>query len=168
MARSNFSWKDRIRSFSYAFNGLKIVWQEEHNFRIHLIAAVVAIVLSYLLRISPYEWLAIIFSIGFVLVCELLNTALEHLADFVCQEKKSQHQKDQRRCCCRGHAEQYHSATDRTDYIYPKTPAMVLIGSAFLGQIFHHKPIYQAQQKTSSLLFLPYHQNLQQLGFWRI
>jgi len=87
MGRSNFSWKDRIRSFSYAFNGLKIVWQEEHNFRIHLIAAVVAIVLSYLLRINPYEWLAIIFSIGFVLVCELLNTALEHLADFVCQEK---------------------------------------------------------------------------------
>lgn len=87
MARSNFSWKDRIRSFSYAFNGLKIVWQEEHNFRIHLIAAVVAIVLSYLLRISPYEWLAIIFSIGFVLVSELLNTALENLADFICQEK---------------------------------------------------------------------------------
>src|SRR5690606_10319159 len=87
MARSNFSWKDRIRSFSYAFNGLKIVWQEEHNFRVHLVAAILAIMLSYLLRISYYEWLAVIFAIGFVLVCELLNTAVEHLADFVCQEK---------------------------------------------------------------------------------
>ncbi|WP_293946099.1 MULTISPECIES: diacylglycerol kinase family protein [unclassified Sphingobacterium] len=87
MARSNFSWKNRIRSFSYAFNGLKIVWQEEHNFRVHLVAAILAIMLSYLLRISHYEWLAVIFAIGFVLVCELLNTAVEHLADFVCQEK---------------------------------------------------------------------------------
>ncbi|WP_343558773.1 diacylglycerol kinase family protein [Sphingobacterium sp.] len=87
MARSNFSWKARIRSFSYAFNGLKIIWREEHNFRVHLLAAVLAIALSWGLRISPYEWLAIVFSIGFVLVCELLNTALENLADFVCPEK---------------------------------------------------------------------------------
>ncbi|WP_104381075.1 diacylglycerol kinase family protein [Sphingobacterium sp. HMA12] len=87
MARSNFSWKDRIRSFSYAFNGLKIVGREEHNFRIHLVAAILVIILSCLLRISRYEWLAVIFSIGFVLVCELLNTAIEHLADFICQEK---------------------------------------------------------------------------------
>ena len=86
MAKNNFSWKDRIRSFSYAFNGLKIVWQEEHNFRIHLVAAILALVLSGLLRISHNEWLAIIFSIGFVFVCELLNTAIEHLADFICQE----------------------------------------------------------------------------------
>lgn len=87
MAKSNFSWKDRIRSFNYAFNGLKIIWQEEHNFRVHLVAAILAMMLSYLLRISHYEWLAVIFAIGFVLVCELLNTAVEHLADFVCQEK---------------------------------------------------------------------------------
>ncbi|MDF2516114.1 MAG: diacylglycerol kinase [Sphingobacterium sp.] len=87
MAQSNFSWKARIRSFGYAFNGLKIVWREEHNFRVHLLAAVLAIALSWALRISPYEWLAVVFSIGFVLVCELLNTALENLADFVCPEK---------------------------------------------------------------------------------
>ncbi|RKO71896.1 diacylglycerol kinase family protein [Sphingobacterium puteale] len=87
MARGNFSWKDRIRSFSHALNGLKIVGQEEHNFRIHLVVAILVIILSCLLRISRYEWLAIILSIGFVLVCELLNTTIEHLADFICREK---------------------------------------------------------------------------------
>ncbi len=87
MGSSKFSLRDRIRSFGYAFNGLKTVWQEEHNFRIHLVATVLVIIVSFLLRISHTEWIAIIFSIGFVLVCELLNTALEHLADFVCQDK---------------------------------------------------------------------------------
>ncbi|MDR2272112.1 MAG: diacylglycerol kinase family protein [Sphingobacterium sp.] len=87
MGSSKFSLRDRIRSFGYAFNGLKTVWQEEHNFRIHLVATVLVIIVSCLLRISHTEWIAIIFSIGFVLVCELLNTALEHLADFVCQDK---------------------------------------------------------------------------------
>ena len=87
MSDNNFSIKDRLRSFRYAWNGLKIAWKEEHNFRVHLMAACLAIVCGFLLTVSHYEWLAIIFSIGFVFVCELLNTALENLADFVCPER---------------------------------------------------------------------------------
>ncbi|MDR3007476.1 MAG: diacylglycerol kinase family protein [Sphingobacterium sp.] len=86
MAKNNFSLLARLKSFRYAYNGVKIAWQEEHNFRVHCFAAAVALLLSYVLRISTYEWLAIIFSIGFVFVCELLNTALENLSDFVCPE----------------------------------------------------------------------------------
>ncbi len=86
MAKNNFSLLARLKSFRYAYNGLKIAWKEEHNFRVHCVAAVVALLLSYVLRISTYEWLAVIFSIGLVFVCELLNTALENLSDFVCTE----------------------------------------------------------------------------------
>ncbi|WP_312789208.1 diacylglycerol kinase family protein [Sphingobacterium sp.] len=86
MSKNNFSIKDRLKSFVYAYNGLKITWQEEHNFRIHCIAAILVILFSVLFQISRLEWIAVSISIGFVFVCELLNTSLENLADFVCQE----------------------------------------------------------------------------------
>lgn len=86
MAKNNFSFRARLKSFHYAFSGLKTAWQEEHNFRVHCTAAIIAITLSFVLHIRTHEWIAILFSIGFVFVCELLNTALENIADFICPE----------------------------------------------------------------------------------
>jgi len=79
MAKNNFSFRARLKSFHYAFSGLKTAWQEEHNF-------IMAILLSVVLHISTHEWIAVLFAIGFVFVCELLNTALENMADFICPE----------------------------------------------------------------------------------
>ncbi|MCW8311267.1 diacylglycerol kinase family protein [Sphingobacterium thalpophilum] len=86
MTKTKFSLKKRLHSFRYAFNGLRIIWREEHNFKVHLLAMVLTTALSLLLQINAYEWLAVILAIGFVLVGELLNTAMENLADFVCAE----------------------------------------------------------------------------------
>ncbi|KKO88893.1 MULTISPECIES: diacylglycerol kinase family protein [Sphingobacterium] len=86
MAKNNFSFRARLKSFRYAFSGLKTAWQEEHNFRVHCIAAIMAILLSFVLHIRTHEWIAVLFAIGFVFVCELLNTALENMADFICPE----------------------------------------------------------------------------------
>ena len=86
MAKNNFSFRARLKSFHYAFSGLKTAWQEEHNFRVHCTAAIIAITLSFVLHIRTHEWIAILFSIGFVFVCELFNTALENIADFICPE----------------------------------------------------------------------------------
>lgn len=55
----------------------------ERNFRIHLVATFIAIVLGLLLKVSPQEWLALILTIAFVLSLELLNSALESLSDEV-------------------------------------------------------------------------------------
>ena len=86
MAKNNFSFRARLKSFHYAFSGLKTAWQEEHNFRVHCTATIIAIILSFVLHIRTHEWIAVLFSIGFVFVCELLNTALENIADFICPE----------------------------------------------------------------------------------
>ncbi len=86
MAKNNFSFRARLKSFHYAFSGLKTAWQEEHNFRVHCTAAIIAIILSFVAHIRTHEWIAVLFSIGFVFVCELLNTALENIADFICPE----------------------------------------------------------------------------------
>jgi undecaprenol kinase/diacylglycerol kinase (ATP) len=79
----SFSIKARIRSFLFAFNGLRILLREEHNARIHMLGAVFAILLGVLLQLSPVEWLAITLCIGIVFVLEILNSAIERLADFV-------------------------------------------------------------------------------------
>jgi undecaprenol kinase/diacylglycerol kinase (ATP) len=82
-----FSLKSRLRSFGYAFNGLKIVFREEHNAQIHLLAAVLAVVLGAFFHISITEWLLLVFVIAFVISLEIVNTAIENIANFVCQEQ---------------------------------------------------------------------------------
>ena len=87
MKLQKFSIKKRLKSFSYAFNGLKIALKEEHNVRIHFVATVFVVVLSLLFDINIYEWIAVIFAIGFVFAMELLNSAIENTADFISLEK---------------------------------------------------------------------------------
>jgi diacylglycerol kinase (ATP) len=83
MNNEKFSIIDRIKSFKYAFNGLKLFFIYDHNGRIHLFAGMVAIGLSFYLKISGLEWIAILSVISAVFVAEILNSALEKLADVV-------------------------------------------------------------------------------------
>jgi diacylglycerol kinase len=84
---SRFSVKARLKSFAYAFSGLKILLREEHNSRIHLIAAILAIIAGFLFEINKSEWVEIIFAIGFVFVTEIINSSIENLADIINPEK---------------------------------------------------------------------------------
>ena len=84
---NDFSLMSRLKSFSCAINGFKILVREEHNARIHLIAAILVIVLGFVFQINMFEWVCIVFSIGLVFAFELINSALENIADFVSDEK---------------------------------------------------------------------------------
>ncbi|MNJ85549.1 Undecaprenol kinase [compost metagenome] len=91
MSKGNsFSITDRIKSFRYAFAGLKTLFIEEHNARIHLISALVAITLGFVFKISPNEWIFLVVVISLVFLCEAFNTALEALCDYVQPEKHPQ------------------------------------------------------------------------------
>lgn len=83
----SFSFRTRIESFSYAFSGLQILIKEEHNLRIHLVATVFVVVASFVFKINKIEWLFIIFSIGLVIIAEIINTAIENICDFISPEK---------------------------------------------------------------------------------
>jgi diacylglycerol kinase len=87
MNNNRFSLKKRIQSFGFAFNGLKTLFREEPNARIHLVAAMVAIILGFLLKLSAGEWIAVIFAIGFVITTEIINSAIENIADFISPDK---------------------------------------------------------------------------------
>jgi diacylglycerol kinase (ATP) len=75
------SFKKLVQSFGYAFNGLGYAAKTQFNFRVHLMAMLIAVFAGYALHISTNEWQWIALSIALVLITELLNTALESLTD---------------------------------------------------------------------------------------
>ncbi len=81
-----FSARNRIRSFSFAINGLVNLVKNEHNARIHCAAAVVVVLLGIFFKIETAEWMFIAVAIGIVFITELFNTTVERLADVVSPE----------------------------------------------------------------------------------
>ncbi|MBT8220927.1 MAG: diacylglycerol kinase family protein [Bacteroidia bacterium] len=78
---SKFSFKNRLASFRYAFQGIRTLVIGEHNMWIHLTLAFLAVVAGFYLRISVIEWSLIIICIGVVLSAEGFNTCIEYLCD---------------------------------------------------------------------------------------
>lgn len=83
----DFSARDRLRSFAYAWNGLRSVIRGQHNAWIHLGLTALAIGLGFVLGISRLEWCAIVIVIGGVWAAEAFNTALEALSDALVPER---------------------------------------------------------------------------------
>lgn len=81
--KQKFSIGARIKSFRYAFEGLGFFLKNDHNGRIHAFAAVFAVALSWYFSISALEWIAVLFAITAVFVAEIINAAIEKLADVV-------------------------------------------------------------------------------------
>lgn len=84
--QQKFSWSKRGMAFVYAWHGLIALLRYEHNARLHVIAALVAILLGFLLCISPLEWCAILICIGMVISAEALNSGIEAIADRLTEE----------------------------------------------------------------------------------
>lgn len=81
-----FKFSERLKSFDYAFQGLKTFFLTQHNVWLHCLAAILAITLSCVLHISSTEWLFVVFTIGLVFITEMLNTAIEYLCDAITLE----------------------------------------------------------------------------------
>lgn len=81
---NRFTIRTRLKSFIYAFSGLKIMVREEHNSRIHIAASIIVILFSIIFNLSLIEWIIIIFSIALVISVETINSAIENMADFIC------------------------------------------------------------------------------------
>ena len=75
--------KKRLAGFQFAFEGIFEVIKSQSNFKIHLLAAFLAIFAGLYLKISSTEWCLIIGCIALVLSAETFNTAIEYLTDLV-------------------------------------------------------------------------------------
>lgn len=72
-----------LRATINSWRGLIAATRSEEAFRLELIALVLAIPVAFLLAEQAWKRLALIAVVAFVLVVELLNTAIEKLADRV-------------------------------------------------------------------------------------
>jgi diacylglycerol kinase (ATP) len=70
-----------LESFNYAFEGIIHVLRTQRNMRIHLIVAAAVLVLAFAVGVSKFELIALLLAIAFVLIAEMVNTALEHAID---------------------------------------------------------------------------------------
>lgn len=66
-----------LKSFLYAFRGILFCIKSERNMRIHISVAVNIIAFSFVYKLTALEYGLLFFAIGFVLVCEMLNTSIE-------------------------------------------------------------------------------------------
>ncbi|MGC9522527.1 MAG: diacylglycerol kinase family protein [Anaerolineae bacterium] len=72
-----------MRSFWFAYAGLRYAFITQRNFRVHLAVAAIVVGCGVWLGLSPASWALLAVTIGAVLGAELLNTAAEALVDLV-------------------------------------------------------------------------------------
>jgi diacylglycerol kinase (ATP) len=64
-----------------ALRGIGRAWATERNMRLHAAALLALVMTLALLRASPLWWAILLLCAVLVIAAELLNTAIEHLAD---------------------------------------------------------------------------------------
>jgi diacylglycerol kinase len=77
---SNSYLSRRLKSFSYAFNGLGVLLSQQ-NARIHAAATAVATAAGFAFRISAAEWCWVVLAIVAVNSAEAFDTAIELVAN---------------------------------------------------------------------------------------
>ena len=70
-----------IESFNFAIEGVIHVLRTQRNMRLHFAAAVAVIVVAVAVGVSKIELSVLLISIAFVLVAEMINTAIEGTID---------------------------------------------------------------------------------------
>ena len=75
-----------LQSFNHAFQGLVYAVRHQRNMRIHMAVALIVLVASIFLNVSRLELVIVFATVAFVLMAELMNTAIEALVDIVTEE----------------------------------------------------------------------------------
>src|ERR1700753_786027 len=70
-----------LDSFNYAVEGVIHVLRTQRNMRIHFAVAFIVLVVALVINVSKFELIALLISITFVLIAEMLNTAVEAAID---------------------------------------------------------------------------------------
>jgi len=82
----NLTFTGRIRSFRYAFNGIRTMICTQQNAWIHAFVTVIVLIFGIQFELTRYEWCWIILASIAVWTAEALNTAFEFLTDVASPE----------------------------------------------------------------------------------
>ncbi len=70
-----------IKSFKFAFRGLKFAISNERNMRIHIVVAILVAAFSFLYGLEATQYAVVFLCFGLVIACEMFNTAIEALVN---------------------------------------------------------------------------------------
>ena len=70
-----------VESFNFAFEGIIHVLRTQRNLRIHFVVAALVLVAALVSGVDKLELIALLLAIAFVLIAEMLNTAVEAAID---------------------------------------------------------------------------------------
>lgn len=83
LKKRDYSFSARLNSFRFAFSGVYSFFRNEPNAAIHLVAAIFAVSLGFILDIDSVKWVILTILIGFVFVTEIINSAIEKISDII-------------------------------------------------------------------------------------
>jgi diacylglycerol kinase (ATP) len=72
-----------IKCFGPAMEGIKFLFHSERNAMVHVCILLLVIAAGTYFQLSSVEWMFIAVAAGFVLCAETINTAIEHLMNFI-------------------------------------------------------------------------------------
>lgn len=75
-----------IASFNYAVQGIISALQTEKNLKFHFSACLGILIFSLFFNITKVEFMILLFAISFVIVSEMINTAIERAVDLIVQD----------------------------------------------------------------------------------
>ncbi|MFT4055185.1 MAG: diacylglycerol kinase family protein [Novosphingobium sp.] len=78
-----FTIAARLKSFVFAWRGLRWLVHNEHNARVHLAASIATIGAGLFLKVSANDWRWLFLAMGLVWLAEAFNTAIEQMCDRV-------------------------------------------------------------------------------------
>jgi diacylglycerol kinase (ATP) len=70
-----------IDSFNYAFEGIVHVLRTQRNMRLHFLIAFVVVIVALIVNVTKLELIVLLISISFVLIAEMINSAIEAAID---------------------------------------------------------------------------------------
>jgi diacylglycerol kinase len=83
-------YKKFIKSVGHALNGIHYALNSDQNLIIHFFMALLVILLSVLLHVTPFEMGILGVTILVVISAEMVNTALEKMVDLITKEHRAE------------------------------------------------------------------------------
>jgi undecaprenol kinase len=75
-----------IKSFLYAWQGIKYCLNHEKNLRLEFFIAIIISSAGFYFHLSPQEWITVLLCQALVLSLEMMNTSIEKLSNMITQE----------------------------------------------------------------------------------
>ncbi|RJQ35189.1 diacylglycerol kinase family protein [Candidatus Parcubacteria bacterium] len=78
-----------VKSFKYAWLGVKLVFKTEKSFRLEILIAFLVIAFAWYRGLEEISWVLLLLVIALVLALEIFNSAIERLVDMLAPKTHS-------------------------------------------------------------------------------